>query len=158
MPTLLAEQDTDIAGSSSSQLSGFKPDFISNTWAAADWLEVRKEQHRSLTRIFLQEFTQSLHDFTFYLQFMEIAGGVGRVGKWGRDTGNGIPEAQDTCVILAVTQCDTFLAVALYHGLTLCLYMGLTHSFQYGYLTLSTIITTIRPNTKTYTQINPLKL
>ena len=81
MPTLLAEQDTDIAGSSSSQLSGFKPDFISNTWAAADWHEVRKEQHRSLTRIFLQEFTQSLHDFTFYLQFMEIAGGVGRVGK-----------------------------------------------------------------------------
>ena len=154
MPTLLAEQDTDIAGSSSSQLSGFKPDFISNTWAAADWLEVRKEQHRSLTLIFLL----SSPDFTFYFQFMKIAGGVGRVVKWGRDTGNGIPEAQDTCVILAVTQCDTFLAVALYHGLTLCLYMGLTHSFQYGYLTLSTIITTIRPNTKTYTQINPLKL
>ena len=40
MPTLLAEQDTDIAVGPPAQLSGFKPDFISNTWAAAGRAEV----------------------------------------------------------------------------------------------------------------------
>ena len=40
MPTLLAEQDTDIAVGPPAQLSGFKPDFISNTWAVAGRAEV----------------------------------------------------------------------------------------------------------------------
>ena len=40
MPTLLTEQDTHIPCGPPALSSRFKPDFISNTWASADWAEV----------------------------------------------------------------------------------------------------------------------
>ena len=109
MPTLLTEQDTHIPCGPPALSSRFKPDFISNTWASADWAEVSVQDGGGGKNNISPPISLTWFSLMFmpHVQFMKTEGRVER--EWGGDTGNGIPEAQDTCVILAVTQYDIFL-------------------------------------------------
>ena len=73
MPTLLAEQDTHIPCGPRALSSRFKPDFISNTWAAPDWTEVSVQDGGGGKNNISPPISLS-HDFLCDVQLMKTGG------------------------------------------------------------------------------------